>query len=212
MIFSTECQFLMCSINTKYLLTSAWKGGLRSTGQAEALEHFPNWLNGPQCPRLMDRAHAFIFRFRQPTTIGQKRPPGYQTKWRLWAEFDYVKTKGIPLPYNYNRDETKVLHEPVAKKQLAFIILKGSTVANRHQIGTIRAQLERAKKSGIQDQNFDFWVNESGTMDEEAHCYMLERHFKHVRLPYITLLVVRENDDELCDGCRPARLVLWPVF
>ena len=73
----------------------------------------------------MDRAHAFVLRFRErnsllvvwrmPTTTGQKRTAGYETKWRLCAEFYYMKTKGIPIKYNYNGDETKVYHEPVAK-------------------------------------------------------------------------------------------------
>ena len=30
-----------------------------------------------------------------------------------------MKTKGIPKKYNDNGDETKVLHEPVARRQLA---------------------------------------------------------------------------------------------
>ena len=48
--------------------------------------------------------------------------------------------------------------------------------------GTIRQQLERAKKHNLVNTEFDFWVNETGTMDEEAHCYMLEQHFKCIRL------------------------------
>ena len=41
--------------------------------------------------------------------------------------------------------------------------------------------LEEAKRKGLVDPWLDFWVNDSGTMNEEAHCYMLERHFKRVR-------------------------------
>ena len=41
--------------------------------------------------------------------------------------------------------------------------------------------MEEAKKKGSVDPWFDFWVNESRTMNEETHCYMLERHFKRVR-------------------------------
>ena len=197
----------------------------------EALDNYPDWLGGPESIRFMDRAHCFVQRFkdrnklvwRMPTTIGQKRPAGYESKWRICSEFYYVKTKGIPIEFNYNGDETKVLHEPVSKKQLAkkgakrvhahtsgkekegnsvylgtggrgkknrpFIIFKGSTAANRPSTmsgntsrkRTIREQIERAKAHNLVDQEFDFWVNESGTMDEEAHCYMLQKHFKRVR-------------------------------
>ena len=92
----------------------------------EALDEFPNWLGGVNAPRFMDRASQFVKRFRErnnlvwrmPTTIGQKRPPGYEGKWFLCAEFYSIKTKGIPKKYNYNGDETKVLHEQVAKKQM----------------------------------------------------------------------------------------------
>ena len=213
----------------------------------EALDHFPNWLGGPDALRFMERAHDFVKRFkdrnrlawRAPTTIGQKRPVGYEGKWRVCSEFYYVKTKGIPKKYNYNGDETKVLHEPVARRQLAkkgakrvhartsggekegnsvflgtdgvgekmrpFIIFKGSTVANRPtslsnkrlKKGTIREQIEDAKKRGLVDHWFDYWVNESGTMDEEAHCYMLERHFKRVRRecnePHIRMSMLEDS-------------------
>ena len=75
----------------------------------------------------MDRAHQFVVRFRErnnfvwrmPTTVGQKRPPGAEGKWFLCSEFYYIKTKGIPKKFNYNGDETKVIHEFVAKKQMA---------------------------------------------------------------------------------------------
>ena len=197
----------------------------------EALDEYPNWLGGVTAPRFIDRAHQFVQRFRErnklvwrmPTTIGQKRPPGAEGKWFLCAEFYYIKTKGIPKKYNYNGDETKVIHEPVAKKQMAkrgvkrvhamttgrekegnsvflgtdgcgvknrpFIILKGSQTANRptsvtharHKTCTIRGQIEEAKSKGLVDKWFDYWVNETGTMNEEAHLYMLERHFKRVR-------------------------------
>ena len=183
----------------------------------------------------MDRASQFVKRFRErnnlvwrmPTTIGQKRPPGYEGKWFLCAEFYYIKTKGIPKKYNYNGDKTHVTHEQVAKKQLAkrgvkrvhaqtsgrekegnsvflgtdgcgfkmrpFIILNGSQTANRptsltgvrQKAGTVRGQVEEARKKGLVDPWFDFWVNESGTMNEEAHLFMLEKHFKRAR---------REND------------------
>ena len=55
--------------------------------------------------------------------------------------------------------------------------MSGNTSRKR----TIRQQIERAKAHNLVDQEFDFWVNESGTMDEEAHCYMLQKHFKRVR-------------------------------
>ena len=77
----------------------------------------------------MDRAHAFVYMFRERNSlvwrmstticIGQKRPAGYESKWRVCSEFYYLQTKGIPIKYNYNGDETKVYHEPVSKKQLA---------------------------------------------------------------------------------------------
>ena len=41
-------------------------------------------------------------------------------------------------------------------------------------------QVEDAKQKGLVDPWFDFWVNESETMNEEAHCYMLQCHFKRV--------------------------------
>ena len=49
----------------------------------------------------------------------------------------------------------------------------------------MRGQVEEARKKGLVDPWFDFWVNESGTMNEEAHLFMLEKHFKRAR---------REND------------------
>ena len=198
----------------------------------EALEEFPSWLGGVDAPRFMDRAHQFVLRFRErntlvwrmPTTVGQKRPSGFEQKWFLCSEFYYVKTKGIPKKYNYNGDETLVTHEQVSKKQLVkkgvkrvhalttggekdgnsvflgtdgcggkmrpFILFKGSQTANRptsltasrQKKGTIRSQVQEAKTRGLVDPWFDFWVNESGTMNEEAHCYMLQRHFKRVRI------------------------------
>ena len=197
----------------------------------EALEEFPGWLGGVDAPRFMDRAHQYILRFRErnslvwrmPTTVGQKRPAGFEQKWFLCAEFYYVKTKGIPKKYNYNGDETLVLHEQVSKKQIAkkgvkrvhalttggekegnsvylgtdgcggkvrpFILFKGSQTANRptsltaarQKKGTIRFQVEEAKRKGLVDPWFDFWVNDSGTMNEEAHCFMLDRQFKRIR-------------------------------
>ena len=61
----------------------------------EALDNYPDWLGGPEGIRFMDRAHCFVQRFkdrnklawRMPTTIGQKRPAGYQSKWRICSEF-----------------------------------------------------------------------------------------------------------------------------
>ena len=70
-----------------------------------------------------------------------------------------------------------------------FILFKGCQTANRptsvthvkNRNSTIRGQIEEAKAKGVVDKWFDYWVNESGTMDEEAHCYSLECHFKRVR-------------------------------
>ena len=74
-------------------------------------------------------------------------------------------------------------------KSRPFIIFKGYQTANRPtsltgarlKRGTIRAQIEDAKSKGLVDPWFDYWVNESGTINKEAHCYMLQRHFKRVR-------------------------------
>ena len=75
-------------------------------------------------------------------------------------------------------------------KTETFIIFKGCQTSNRPtsltggarlKRGTIRAQIEHAKTKGLVDPWFDYLVNESGTMNEEAHCYMLQRHFKRVR-------------------------------
>ena len=51
----------------------------------------------------------------------------------------------------------------------------------RNRNFTIRGQIEEAKSKGLVDKWFDDWINETGNMNEEAHLYMLEHHFKRVR-------------------------------